>query len=102
MMHRFPVLVLPALALALNAQTPSTAANQSGKAKTWTAPRGAGGHPDLEGFWTNAALTPFERPAEFAGKEFFTEEEATAFEERALAAANRDRRAATAEADVGL
>src|SRR5579864_6997665 len=104
MRHRFLVLVIPALALALaaNAQAPSAGPIQKGKANAWAAPRAAGGHPDLQGFWTNASLTPFERPREFAGKEFFTEEEAAAFEKRAREASNRDRRGATAEADVAL
>jgi hypothetical protein len=35
--------------------------------------------PDLQGYWTNDTYTPFERPAELAGKEFFTPEEAAAF-----------------------
>ena len=60
----------------------------------------AAGHPSLEGIWSSATLTPFERPRELAGKEFYTPEEAAAFEKRTLEASNRDRRAATPEADV--
>ena len=37
---------------------------------------------DLQGIWTNATITPFERPAEFAGKEFLTEKEVKALESR--------------------
>jgi hypothetical protein len=40
------------------------------------------GHPDLEGLWNNETLTPLERPKDLAGKEFFTEEEAAAYEKR--------------------
>lgn len=47
-------------------------------------PRTADGHPDLEGFWSNATLTPLERPVEFGAKEFFTEAEAAEFERTAL------------------
>ena len=43
-------------------------------------PRAADGHPDLSGIWTNVTLTPLERPAELAGKEFFAEQEARDFE----------------------
>ena len=43
-------------------------------------PRTAAGHPDLSGIWTNASITPFERPSELAGKEFLTEQEAAAYE----------------------
>src|SRR5215469_7638386 len=54
---------------------------------TYVPPRTADGQPDLQGTWTNATVTPFERPKEFAGKEFLTEEEAKQVEARA--AANR-------------
>jgi hypothetical protein len=43
-------------------------------------PRAADGHPDLSGIWTNSSITPFERPKELAGKPFFTEQEAAAYE----------------------
>ncbi|MEE2635831.1 MAG: hypothetical protein VYE68_01180, partial [Acidobacteriota bacterium] len=33
------------------------------------------GHPDLQGAWTNTTTTPLERPDEFDGREFLTEEE---------------------------
>jgi hypothetical protein len=46
-------------------------------------PRAADGHPDLQGVWTNATLTPMERPASFAGKLNLTEAEAKAFESHA-------------------
>ena len=36
------------------------------------------GEPDLQGVWRNETETPFERPDELAGKEFYTLEEATA------------------------
>jgi hypothetical protein len=42
----------------------------------WTAPRTPDGHPDLQGVWTNSTMTPLERPADLAGKEFFSEQEA--------------------------
>jgi hypothetical protein len=57
-------------------------------------------HPDLQGYWTSATLTPFERPRELAGKEFFTAEEAAAFEKRTNETNDRDRRGATPQADV--
>ena len=44
------------------------------------APRIPDGHPDLSGVWTNKNITPFERPRELAGKEFFTPQEAVQFE----------------------
>ena len=51
--------------------------------QAWIAPRTADGQPDLGGTWTNPTITPFERPAELAGKEFLTEEEAALLEEQA-------------------
>lgn len=56
--------------------------------KPWIAPRTADGHPDLQGIWTNATITPLERPASLKGKAFLTEAEARALEE--LAAARRE------------
>ena len=50
-----------------------SSAGQAGKDPV--APRTPWGHPDLRGTWTNATTTPMERPAEFEGREFLTEEE---------------------------
>src|SRR5215813_3932979 len=57
--------------------------------------------PDLSGIWTNATVTPLERPKEFAGKEFLTKAEAAEFEKQAVYDANGDRRDGGADADVG-
>jgi len=96
MSHRSLALLGAAAALLA---APATVAAQT-ITKSWTAPRTAEGHPDLQGIWSNASLTPFERPKELAGKEFFTEEEAAAFARRVLDQSNRDRRGASPEEDV--
>ena len=70
-------------------------------AKNWTAPHTPDGQTDLQGIWTNATITPLERPKELAGKEFFTEKEAAEYEKRVLEETNKDRRDGSAEADVG-
>src|SRR6267378_8429063 len=49
----------------------------------WSQPRTPDGQPDLQGVWSNATLTPLERPAAFAGREFLTEKE-LADKEKAL------------------
>lgn len=77
-------------------------AKQSKTAQTWTPPRTSDGRPDLQGIWSNATVTPFERPMEIEGKEFFTGAEAAEFTKAALERANRDRRGATAQEDVDL
>ena len=41
----------------------------------WRAPRTADGHPDLQGIWTSATITPLERPDEFGGRRALTPEE---------------------------
>jgi hypothetical protein len=45
-----------------------------------TLPRTPDGHPDLTGIWTNATITPLERPAALAGKATLTDAEAAALE----------------------
>jgi hypothetical protein len=50
--------------------------------KVWSPPHTADRQPDLQGYWTNATFTPLERPSELASKEFFTREEAAAYEQQ--------------------
>ena len=63
-------------------------------------PRLRDGHPDLTGFWNNANLTPFQRPAALGDKQYFTGDEATAFEKERLQEVDRDRRAGKSQADL--
>jgi hypothetical protein len=49
------------------------------------------GDPDFEGIWTNATLTPLQRPPELASKEFFTPEEAVQFQRTRIEQTNADR-----------
>ncbi len=59
-----------------------------------TLPRTPDGHPDLQGVWTNATITPVERPPEFAGKATLSDAEAKAFEDK-------DNQSNTLDSDVG-
>ena len=74
------------------------AAPASGK---WSPTRLADGHPDLQGVWSYATITPLERPAELADKEFLTAEEARAYEKQVIGRDNKDLRPENKTQDVG-
>jgi hypothetical protein len=80
--------------------TPVAGQSRPVAAKKWQAPRTPFGQPDLQGIWSNATITPFERPSELAGKQFFTEQEAVEYEKKVVREGNRDRRSNDADADL--
>lgn len=51
------------------------------------------GEPNLQGIWTDPYQTPLQRPAQFAGKEFFTEEERAELDRQRAELLRRDSRA---------
>src|SRR5262245_43780184 len=67
-----------------------------------TLPRTPDGQPDLQGIWTNATVTPLERPSDLSGKQVFTEEEAAEYAKQTVQRndADRNRRDLTPQADV--
>jgi len=86
------------------AATPHTSAPGSTTVKK-TAPKPRGAletQRDLGGIWTNATITPLQRPPELAGKPTLTEAEAAAYERKAVQSGDSDRRAASALADLNL
>jgi len=93
--------VLLLAALPFVGQTPTAATKKATVTKGYTAPRTPDGKPDLQGVWNSATLTPLTRPKEFANKEFFTPEEAAAFEKSELQSVDADRRDGGAAADIG-
>src|SRR5579863_6918791 len=87
MKQRFVCLAVSVTALVALAQAqiaPHTALAASKTVKqTWTPPRAADGHPDLQGFWANNNATPMERPKELAGHPTLTDAEVAAMKKKA-------------------
>jgi hypothetical protein len=84
------------------AQTPpgARAGDTTAAAKRWTTPRTPWGEPDLQGTFSNRTITPFERPANVAGREFFTAEEVAALEKRAREQSGDEGRSKGTRGDV--
>jgi hypothetical protein len=105
MTHK-PVAVIAAVAALLVVTLQISAAGQAAgaKARTSPAPRHDARHDarDLSGIWTNATMTPLERPVDLAGKEFFTPAEAAAYEKQVRERNDADRRDSNAEADLAV
>ena len=83
-----------AIVLALVSAVVLLAAGQ-GQTPAPAAPRTPWGDPDLQGIWSSKTQTPLERPAEYDGREFLTDEEVAALERGALSDRGRDVRADT-------
>jgi hypothetical protein len=89
--HRWRVTTVVLVASGFLVASPQPVEAQPGRVgATWTAPRTGWGVPDLQGVWTNATLTPIERPDSLAGKTVLTAEEAAELEVRSA-----EQRAAT-------
>ena len=63
--------------------------------------RTAWGAPDLQGIWTTNYDTPLERPARYADREFFTEEERAAIDSERMRLLGTRRSERGSEQDVG-
>ncbi len=82
---------------------PDKAKSEAAPSKIWAPPRTPDGHPDLQGIWSNAMITPLERPADLAGKAFLTEQEAAEYEKQVARRNDVDHRDAVGtDADVAL
>ena len=85
---------------ALRLAVPTASAQPAGFDADYVAPRTSYGQPDLQGLWSNAVVTPLERPAALADKAFLSAEEARRYEQQRQAETNFDTRSADAEADA--
>jgi hypothetical protein len=106
MRNRFIQLIgVAAAIMAVTALLKLAPASVAGQAQTATAQEGAAakagpasktpwGEPDLQGIWREDYQVPFQRPAKYAGKEFFTDEE--------RAALDKVRAAVPRQNDVGI
>ena len=97
MIHRF-FAVCTVGALCWFGCIPADCQTSQPKTSTPWAKRAVGGQPDIEGYWSSAIITPFERPANLADKKQLTEEEAAKFEAQASSVASAPPR----EGDVGV
>jgi hypothetical protein len=64
----------------------------AGSATPGPGPRTAWGDPDLQGIWTDEYQTPLQRPAKYATKEAFTDEERAELDRQRAAILRRDQR----------
>src|SRR5258706_9412449 len=79
---RVAAIVAVAVAVAVPAAGQSSAPRPKASSSS-TVSRTADGHPDLEGVWLFATLTPLQRPDNLAGRTHLTDEEIAVIEERA-------------------
>jgi hypothetical protein len=71
----------------------TTAAAAPAPKRAGPAPKTEWGYPDLQGIWLDEFDTPLERPAKYANREFFTDEERAAQDEERSGNAGRNERA---------
>ena len=77
-------------------QNPRPASDRTAVRTTW-------GDPDLQGIWSYATITPLQRPAPLAEREFLTAEEVAEQNQREATRASSERRAElTVERDLAL
>jgi hypothetical protein len=89
MPHRLPILGVVLFAMTAQAQSTDSTAVRAPE------PRTPWGHPDLQGVWNVASGTPLERPENYAGREFLTDEELLQAEKEADERSDADRRLGT-------
>jgi len=96
------LVLIVAIVSVLVAPSVLVAQNGSGAppAKPYTTPKTPWGEPDLQGTFSNRTITPFERPANVNGREFFTAQEIAAMEKSASERNGDEGRAKGTRGDV--
>jgi len=92
-----PLTIAVAVIVLAAAGSAPAAAQDSRK---FSPPRTPWGEPDLQGTFSNRTITPFERPANVNGREFFTKEEVAALESRAQQSGGDEGRTKGSRQDV--
>jgi len=91
MRHRFVAVIGTALVVSFVALLqPGVFAQARSASKAYAAARTADGHPDLQGNWSFATITPFERPPAFGDKAVLTDQEVAQYEKETAARASQD------------
>jgi hypothetical protein len=95
MRNRLLALIGVTAAIAIVTVSPLTRMVAAGQApaataKAGPAPKTTWGEPDLQGIWTDVYQTPLQRPAKYANKEFFTEDERAALDKQRAALLRRE------------
>ena len=63
---------------------PTITTGQGNATESWTTTYTPWGDPDLQGIWSSKTTTPLERPVEFEGREFLTDEDVARLEGAAV------------------
>ena len=83
--QRVAIVRVLAILIALGSLAPVSVAAQPSSSAAASVPRTPDGQPDLQGVWDFGSVTPLQRPAALAGKEFLTPEDVSALEAQAAA-----------------
>ena len=81
--HLVAIVRVLVILIALGSLAPVSVTAQPASSAATSVPRMPDGRPDLQGVWDFGNVTPLQRPAELAGKEFLTEEDVSALEAQA-------------------
>ncbi len=84
MSHRSIAALLPMVAVVVLVSVSAGAQKPESGDEAWTAPPTPWGDPDLQGIWNSKTTTRLERPDEYEGQEFLTDEEVAELEDQAL------------------